>query len=318
MLASQRSLVSAQLNRNTLTEINESPAPVREAALETFRRRNAFLDAWFYDVGKVAADEAAALSPWLAREGSILIVPPSGAGTLRLCRDIEEFASQGGRDVRALTVAGVGSSALGSAAFARNVADAFGAPVASVVSGYGLADLVTEAAGGWFWFGGLNKWRHDLEVLDEMARRASLSPVEETSPAAAHLGNVSLDTRRMYRLLIDPRFKFSLLSGHSKGNLVISEALFAIDNSAQASGHQPEADTWIVTVSAAIFMPPRFGKVIDVMGSIDWFGAFNSRHGIGIEKRSDWSWHHTNTELPLHLPVTATFRELAQTHGLAL
>lgn len=50
----------------------------------------------------------------------------------------------------ALAIAGVGSSALGAAAFARNVADGLGEPVAAVVSGYGLADVLTEALGGFF------------------------------------------------------------------------------------------------------------------------------------------------------------------------
>ncbi|MGY4197834.1 hypothetical protein [Bradyrhizobium sp. USDA 4520] len=78
-------------------QIQESRAPIREAALESFRRRNAFLDGIFYDIGKVRDDEAIRTAPWLAREGAILIVPPSGGGSLQLCTTVDEFAAAGGR-----------------------------------------------------------------------------------------------------------------------------------------------------------------------------------------------------------------------------
>lgn len=316
MLATQRSLATAQLGRNSLTEILESRTPLREVALETFRRRNAVLDGIFYDIGKVTDEEARHTAPWLAREGAILIVPPSGKGLLRLCNTVEDFANAGGADVRVLAVAGVGSSALGAAAFARNVADAFDVKVAAVVSGYGLADLLTEALGGWFWFGNINRLRHQFEQLDDMSR--ALNRPETLSPPTSpfELGRVSLDTRTVMALLSDDRFSFSLVTGHSKGNLVISEALYELKDS-PATGHTIPADQfWIVTVSAAVAMPPRYKKIIDVMGTIDGFGALNSTPGISIEKACPFCWHHTNTDVPFHLPVKRVFRELRDERGV--
>ena len=169
MLSTQRSLTTAQLGRNSFEEILESRTPWREAALESFRRRNAILDGIFYDIGKVTREEALTIAPWLAREGAILVVPPTGAGSLVLCGTVDDFFAAGGPGIRILVVAGVGSSALGAAAFARNVADAFGTPVAAVVSGYGLADLLTEALGGWFWFGTLNRKRPSSRVWTKSA-----------------------------------------------------------------------------------------------------------------------------------------------------
>ena len=314
MLATQSSLASLQLKRNSIAEVAESPTPLREAALEGFRRRNAALDAVFYDVGKVTTEEAAMVSPWMAREGAILIVPPTDTGPLTLCRDNDEFAAKGGADVRALAVAGVGSSALGSAAFARNVADAFGEPVAAVVSGYGLADLASEALGGWFWFGTLNSVRHEFERWDDFARSLHFSPSELRTTASPAAGRLSLDTRTVCGLLSDPRFEFSLLTGHSKGNLVISEALFNLE----ASGIRVNAATWLVTVSAVIRMPSRYRNIVDVIGGIDWLGALNSRPDIGVEKKPAFSWHHTNTELWFHLPVTRVFGDLIEERGLRL
>jgi hypothetical protein len=316
MLASQRSLASAQIGRNTAAELVESPTPLREATLEAFRRRNAVLDTIFYDVGTVTPDEARDISPWLAREGSLLIVPPSGQGPLRRCVSLDAFAEAGGAEIRVLTVAGVGSSALGSAAFARNVADAFGEPVAAVVSGYGLADLATEALGGWFWFGTLNRMRHLFELLDAGARIPAGVPVADLA-ARARREQVSLDTRTVCALLTDPRFAFSLLTGHSKGNLVVSEALFALDDRPLGSDIGPRDDAWVVTLSAAVTMPARYANTVDVMGTVDWLGAMNSRP-LRVEKTYPLAWHHTNTEAPFHLPVTRVFRELIGERGITL
>ncbi|MGX1412823.1 hypothetical protein [Bradyrhizobium elkanii] len=54
--STQRSLATTQLGRNSFKEVLESP--LREAALKSFRRQNAFLDGAFYDVGKIADEEA--------------------------------------------------------------------------------------------------------------------------------------------------------------------------------------------------------------------------------------------------------------------
>jgi len=315
-LASQRSLACAQLGRNTVAEVLESRTPLREAALEAFRRRNAILDGLFYDIGNVANKEAMAIAPWLAREGAILIVPPTGQGSLVLCATPDDFAAAGGADLRVLAVAGVGSSALGAAAFARNVADAFGSPVAAVVSGYGLADLLTEALGGWFWFGTLNRVRHQFEGLDAMSRALNGMESVSSTGTSLELSNISRDTTTVMALLTDPRFGFSLLTGHSKGNLVISEALYELER--RPAGKAISANEfWIVTVSAAVAMPKRYKKIIDVMGTIDGFGALNSSPGISVEKQCSMSWHHTNTEIAFHLPVTKVFRELATERGLS-
>ena len=305
-------LASAQLQRNTTAEVTQAKTPWREASLEFWRRRNAVLDAIFYDLKVIQPAEAAALAPWLAREGALLIVPPSGAGMLRMCPSIDNFAQSGGAGTRILAVAGVGSSALGTAAFARNVADAFGEPVAALVSGYGLADLLTEAMGGWFWFGTLNRMRHAFEQIDDLTRGTALDLSLAAPPNVAH---TSLDTRTLCALLTDSRFRFSLLTGHSKGNLVISEALYALRD-AEADAHL--ADIGIITISAAIAMPPRYRKIIDVMGDVDWFGAMNSNMAINVEYRQKNAWHHTNTELMCHLPVREVMSALRRERGATL
>lgn len=308
MLSSVRTLGAAQLARSTAPLARTGENALHLAALEGVRQRNAVLDALFYDVKVVGRDEAVSISPWLAREGAILVVPPSGAGSLQLCQSVEDYLERGGGHVRTLVVAGVGSSALGSAAFARNVADARGATVAAVVSGYGLADLATEALGGFFLFGALNGLRHAFQGLDRLFRYADAAP--RTAANEDLVVRESRDTATTFELLNDRRLQFDLLVGHSKGNLVLSEALFELTEREPGRATALAATATMVTISAKIAMPRPFRRIIDVMGALDWFGAFNSRPDIRTDHVVPGAWHHTNTELPMHLPVTGTLRQL--------
>jgi hypothetical protein len=280
-------------------ELATEPTPLA-AQLEAYRKRNTALDGLFYDVSVVTPDEARAISPWLAWEGSILHVPPSGQGPLTVCGSADDLAAL--EPAPSLTIAGVGSSALGSAAFARNVADATAAPVVAVVSGYGLSDLVFEAAGGWFLFGGANRTRGLMRSLSQLFQGDIWAP--KRTSWSFDLARSSRDTATLIALLKDSRFDFTLLAGHSKGNLVLSEALYALTED-KAPLPIP-ADTKIVTVSAAIVMPSAFTDIVDVMGEWDWFGALNSGPQIPIDVSVPQAWHHTNCEVPYHLPVTET------------
>ncbi len=285
--------------------------PFRALALSAIQRRNAALDALFYDVKVVTSDETPDLAFWLAREGAVLFVPPSGAGRAQVYLSAKEFLHEAGA-VAALAVAGVGSSALGAAAFARNVADALQAPVAAVVSGYGLADVLTEALGGFFFFGGLNSIRHMFEPLDSITKR--FSTTEETLELSDGevWARTSEDTQTVVALLEDERFAANLLVGHSKGNLVISEALYAITAEKKALATALADRIQIVTISAKIGMPPPFREVLDVMGEWDWFGALNSRPDIASDFKVPCAWHSTNPDFPLGLgiDVTATLKEV--------
>jgi hypothetical protein len=309
-------LRSTQAARVKSAPLAHAPAAAgaSEAWLESLRQRNAVLDWLFYDVGRVTHEEAVGLSPWLAAEGAILFVPPTGAGALQVCASIDAFASRFSTQVSAVAVAGVGSSALGAAAFARNVADALQKPVAAVVSGYGLADLATEALGGFFLFGAANSLRHGFEWLDRL-REAGAVADPGASRAGAATGSPmqrSKDTRTVQALLSHQALSIKLVIGHSKGNLVVSEALYAMKASDPARLKKLSKQLLVVTVSAKIAMPPECEHIIDVMGQVDGFGALNSRWDLATEVKVPLAWHHTNTELPLHLPVTRTLRAIPE------
>ena len=283
-------------------------SPGRNLALEALRQRNLALDALFYDIKVITPEEAFYISDSLAAEGAIMIVPPSGCATIAICETVDEFVLRGGGNARALAVAGIGGSALGAAAFARNVADAIEAPVAVVVSGYGIADVITEAFGGLFFFGHLKGLRPFLETLDELAGRPKVGAHSDRSAA-----RTSLDTRTVQALLADPRLSFRLLVGHSKGNLVLSAALHDLCKQDETRVANLARTTKIVTIGARIAMPPSFTDIVDVMGEWDWFGEINSRTFIHADRHIPHAWHHTNTDLNGHLPVTSTLREILAT-----
>ena len=280
-------------------------------------RDNTALDGLFYDISALSAAERDQLRRPGKVEGMVLEVGPSWDRRLRVWNRVSQCEGLAPR-YRAITVAGVGSSALGAAALARNVADALRGPVLAVVSGQGLGDLASEAAGGFFLFGGVNALRHSANAFDRsMDALWAMNPLLPRPAGATgatgfrsadpgqsfQLAKFSADVRALVKLL-SGMVEADWLVGHSKGNLVISEALYAL------RAREPERfaivakEVPIVTFGARIAMPNEVERVIDVMGDLDSFGAMNSRPDIGVDVTVPNAWHHTNTRLPFHVPVT--------------
>ncbi len=284
--------------------------PGRNAALEPWRLRNANLDAFFYDVKALTAEETFYISDVIAAEGLIMIVPPTGAGMLTLCDTVEEYLVRGGRNVHALTVAGVGGSAIGAAAFARNVADAIGEPVAAVVSGYGLGDIINEAVGGAFFFGWLGHMRNDLEAIDDIVGRPQLGAYQDRHVRELKPNGSCLDADTVKSLLANPELSFHLLAGHSRGNRVLSEALYALKLENPKRLKALAGGLRVVTFGGRITMPPDCRNVVDVIGDLDWFGEINSRPLIDTDIRIPYAGHSTNTGFPGALAVTNILKEI--------
>jgi hypothetical protein len=287
-----------------------SQRPVRNAALEPWRLRNTGMDALYYDVKALTADETFYISDSLASEGLIMIVPPTGGGMLTLCDSVEEFRLRGGRNVRAMAVAGIGGSAIGAAAFARNVADAIDAPVAAVVSGYGLGDIVNEAIGGAFLFGWLGHVRSNLEVIDDLVGRPKLGAYGKRDEEADAKRPTGLDADTVATLLADPTLSFTLIAGHSRGNRVIADALYAVKAKDPGRLEVLANTARVVTFGGRIKMPEAFTEVIDVVGELDWFGELNSRPKIATDIKVPFCGHSTNTDLPAALQVTRILGEI--------
>ena len=259
-----------------------------------YKQRNAVLDNFFYDTTRLSLDERAKLTPLADREGSIIVVPPSNSDRkIRHYTRALRFMTKEGPAIRAIAVAGVGSSALGTAALARSIADALDADVAGIVTGYGLSDMMSEALGGWFAFGAADRIRHTMERAFARMRPAALAEsVTPGSDAAATLSEI---------LLAAPP-KLDTLVAHSKGSLVVAHALQRYVDDLEGDDSPLFKRLHIVTLGAVVGVPAEFKHVKQYLGAYDWFGGANSSLGVKHERVPGVS-HHLNPGFPYHMRV---------------
>ena len=180
--------------------------------------------------------------------------------------------------VKTVSVTGVGSSALGSAAFAWNISEALGEPVAAIVPGYGLADIIPQALSGFFGYG-LADYLRELgeQALALMApqmavigRRLSRSIPERTSPidsegSAFRRGSPESD---ILHAILEHAPQITRLYGHSKGSLCIGNAIAGL--------HPDRAKALEVTTFSAVIQEESPARFAQILGRIDPLGQLNS------------------------------------------
>jgi hypothetical protein len=275
----------------------------------TIKQRNAFFDALFYDVGALSDAEKEELSPLVDQEGAIIVVPPASSHRrIAHFATVPEFLEEKGGSLRALAIAGVGSSVLGTAALARNVADAYGIEVAGIVSGYGVSDMVAEAIGGWFFYGALDAIRHEVRESVNRWKQFSEMTGAGARKAGARVSTPVSDINALDDILRASPPNLSLLIGHSKGDLMLDFALERFAQGMGKAGHPYFEQLRVVTLGAVTDLPPRFRHVHQFIGEIDWFGGMNSRLQVP-HTRIPNAWHHLNTALPFHLPVAQVLKQ---------
>ena len=269
--------------------------------------RNQLADAIFYDVTSLTAAEWLSLGPWVDRKGGIVVVSPlKRQQPIRHYEQPLEFIVKEGNSIEAIVVAGVGSSVVGTAALARNVADGYDIDVAGIVSGYGMADVVVEALGGWYFYGKIDQLRFELQngitnlnkyLSSIFARGGKVTdliknyefPMDDFVPP-------SLDIRDLNEILLvryvnatRPRLNIKLLLGHSKGNLLISSALNHISNELRsivgdktyARDDHSMQHLKVVTLGAVVDLPTKLIKAehqYQFLGRLDVLGRANSPH----------------------------------------
>jgi hypothetical protein len=252
-------------------------------------------------------------------EGVILVVDSQHAPFIERYADVRDFLKSGlqfaGSEVggsgaprtfpvKTVSVTGVGSSALGSAAFAWNVSEALGEPVAAIVPGYGLADIIPQALSGFFGYG-LADYLRELgeQALALMApqmavigRRLSRSIPERTSPidsegSAFRRGSPESD---ILHAILEHAPQITRLYGHSKGSLCIGNAIAGL--------HPDRAKALEVTTFSAVIQEESSARFAQILGRIDPLGQLNSWGNL--PERWIEAWHSTNTMLPLTVPVS--------------
>jgi len=259
-----------------------------------YKQRNAALDTVFYDTKRLSLEERAKLTPLADREGSIIVVPPRNADRkIRHYRSALRFMTKEGANIRAIAVAGVGSSALGTASLARELADALDTDVAGIVAGYGLSEAMSEALGGWFAFGAADRIRQSMERAFARTRPAALAEsVTAGSDAGATLAEIPLAAPP----------KLDTLLAHGKGALVLAQALQSYVDDLEGDDSPLYKRLHIVTLGAVVGVPAEFKHVKQYLGAYDWFGGANSSLGVTHERVPGVS-HHLNPGFPYHMSV---------------
>lgn len=296
----------------------------RHAYLASWRALNSALDAVFYDVGSLSSQERSTLSAYVHPEGSVLVVYPRGGNqhirTLMPWDFAQEQVKRADDAVDAIVVAGVGSSAMGTAALARNVADYLRRPVAGVVSGFGMSDLLAEALGGWFVLGASNALRDGFaRIFDAQELKDHVRDTQSHREMQEHFESAGIDRDRfiygspdstaLLYLLSKLGARIRLLVGHSKGNYSIENALEGWLEAHKRTDTPVHSALCIVTLGAAIRFPSEFANVHQFIGQIDYFGMLNSR--ASVERvEVPGAWHSLNTMMPGHLSVKEALQAL--------
>jgi hypothetical protein len=312
----------------------EVQKPFVEPLLRWCRLWNTALDGLFYDVGllsvallargAVVDTEAAANSNWSQHRFAMLDLTaqsnPSGSIIL-VDANLAPYVSKPFLDMKAffdfangsesaglhtLTVTGVGSSAFGSVAFAWDVSKALGEPVAAIVPGYGLADVVPQALGGWLGFEMydaiqsvtqefLANFAPTLAMMGKDLARST--PGRETASTGAPVfrhGSAASDD--VHAILRNVR-GITRVVGHSKGALAIENALRSLssDRTQEISVH-----TFGCVISEAVSCK----QYSQYLGLIDVLGFWNSLNNF--PEYRPLADHSTNSFLPSSLQVTSS------------
>jgi len=252
-------------------------------------------------------------------EGVILVVDAQRPPFIERYGDVREFLSDGlefpskvtntecpatPRTVRTASVTGVGSSALGSAAFAWNLSEALREPVAAIVPGYGLADIVPQALGGYFGFGlhdflrEIAQWALELTAprmagIGRQLVRSVLgaTPLMQGNPPPFRTGSPESD---ILHAILESAPQITRLYGHSKGALCIENAIRSLPGD--------RTDELDITTFGAVIREECGANFDQIIGRLDGLGQLNS-WGNWPERWVE-TWHSTNTMLPLTMLVS--------------
>jgi hypothetical protein len=298
----------------------EPPAAFIEPAVRACRLFNTALDNIFYDVPTLAAQLAEKDAPMRARgekppsrivqfdalsdpEGSLLLIDANTAPYVHKYTNVQLFLTSPHRETREVeiaTITGVGSSALGSAALAWDISLALEKPVLAIVPGYGMADVILQALGGWFGFG-LYDYLHAKSLVQNslanvapqtasIGRQLSAStPDAKTVHGAPVFRHGSGSSDVLHALLIYRETPFRLLVGHSKGALQIGNAIRSLP---------PERtrELRVVTLGCPIATDVDDVSFYQYLGLFDALGQLN----MWGHWPDEWppTWHTTNPVLP--------------------
>ena len=305
----------------------ELPTALIRPAVAACRWFNTLGDAIFYDVpallddlrrkdlevatsGEKLPSRIVDLGALTNPEGALLLIDTSTAPYVHRYDNVQAFLDSPHPETRAVdvvSITGVGSSALGSAAFAWDLSTALGRPVLAIVPGYGVADMVLQGMGGWFGFG-LHDWLGTKSMVQNAVANvapttasvgrelAASVPEAKTLHGAPIFRHGSGSSDVLHALIRDRASPFGMLVGHSKGALQIGNALHGLDT-------EKTKGLRIVTLGCPIAEDAPGVTYDQSLGLFDALGQLNS----WFHAPDHWppTWHSTNLSLPLAMNAGA-------------
>jgi len=302
----------------------EAPPEMVRPALEFCRAINCGFDLAFYDVPRLVRDLGARgaridylggpstetpgsvdLSALRDPEGSLLVVDASQPPFVRRFDDVERFLAwreTAAQKPMTASITGVGSSALGSVALAWDIAKAVAAPTLAIVPGYGVADWMIQALGGWFGFGLHDALGSKSAIQASLAliapdlawlgRRLSASaPGSGRAPTGAPVFRTGCGSSDVLHALMNAT-DITCVVGHSKGALAVGNALRSLPE-------ERVQGLVVVTLGCPIAEELAGARYHQFLGLFDALGQANAwGHLPGAWLFSD---HSTNTALPLSM-----------------
>lgn len=310
----------------------ELQKPFVEPMLRLCRLTNTALDVLFYDVSALTKallaqdtaiktairnvgsadhplrtlDLSAATNP----SGSIIVVDAQLAPLVRppftdMKQFIDHANSADGATLHTLAITGVGSSAYGAVAFAWDVSAAIGEPVAAVVPGYGLADVLPQALGGWFGFGVYDALQSATQrflatfapTLAMMGKELALStPGRVPSPTGAPVFRHGSAASDDVHAILEAVPHITRLVGHSKGALAIQNALRSLPTT-RAEGIS------VITLGCVIAEEFPQNGYEQYLGWLDALGTLNSWNRR--PEHRVFTHHSTNSAIALSMQVAS-------------
>lgn len=279
--------------------------------------RNMAFDPLFYDVAELTPQECWQIAEDCAsgrcEEGGILLMHPQQgheyySTSNALCMDWPELD--------AVAVAGVGSSPLGTAALARQVANIIDKPVAGVIASYGLCDVVAEGLGGWFDFGMRNRVLSALDYWRSCSGMVTPAEVEGNRKIWNVLSTVGSvdeeDVNTVVNIMLRQNDKLQLLVGHSKGAMVLQRACdYFLDEEQRLlpvdQHNKLGPKLRVATFGCGVSLPERFSDATQFVGSWDVLGGLNTPWTLSAaDPQLNWvpaRLHDLVKANPLHMPI---------------
>ena len=173
--------------------------------------------------------------------------------------------------VTVVCMPGVGSSSIGTAAFAKHIAIARDDYIAGIVTGLGAATVGSEGIQGYY-----------------VGRPYNMTGMYYYEPASDKLAE-------LYNRGARPE----LLIGHSKGNMDIANALYKmwwLNRQDQYTGVD------FITFGCGVYIPPRVGSFVQYLGSNDTLGILNTVSYYNMITL-DGVTHTTNPSYDSYIPI---------------